>query len=711
MKYDPQKIPYARNLAATSIEFANSFETLQEKTSPDYQAKIQSPETYRRWAMDPNTQHCHFSGTIGENPNARVSNQNPPEFSVAFVADFDDTFDREILSKKIARAKYPPTYISKTKSNRLRAVWEFESPARFSGDASLAREFFRVLGKHLKLSNFYTGLDIKSYEPTQIYDIGSNWERTGAKLPPPIITDVLFEAINSNKKYHEASQIPWEAIRDEVSRKYGDKVRLHRNAAFSPGERCNAFWLDGINDSAAYIFEAGIYSYSQNRFAHWDEILGETFVNEFRAATRDNVTKDWFVCDSVIYEVIGDRVHKRGREWFGDFLEVTGVQKKDKSGYLQFLRQSKSVDAVGPVVYGAQPVAKSGGSRILNTSRIRLTQPEPGEFDAWTELLAHLFKNDDESRFHILRWIQHAYESARLVSLGKPGTRGLALFLCGGKGSGKSLLSSAISEGIFGGHSDPEDWFMGMTPFNEELFEKFIWNLDDPVSMSGGSKARRQFTNRVKKAVAASSATVTAKGRKSFDTKWFGRIIASCNDDPDSIQALPDSKGAAEDKTLILSTTDQPFLPPLDFRDRLFEQTPAFLYWLTTELEFPETWADAFLGADRTGGRFGQLAYTTPEISQKLDGADIDGEFLDHLRTAADEAGYGGAIEMKPAQMLEIPGVKDFFSSPQSLGLALRRLRIKHPDVVLAPERANNHSRCYKILGYEAESDAFGGPF
>jgi hypothetical protein len=692
-------IPYLKNLGARNSHFAPGYEALQKLKSNEYTATIDAGE-YDAWKSNPKTNHAFFSPCVGTNADKRVSEANPPEYAIAFVGDFDDLFVEEIIKAKIERAEFPPTYISKTKRGNLRAIWHFSKPVQFAGDAALAKKFFEVLGHEIHAPNFYTGLDQCSFNPAQYFDVADGWQQVGESLDSDIVTLAHFTAAKHHPKYNVESDIPFDAVKEEVEKRFADSLRVEKDADFAVDTRCNRFWEDGTNPTICWIKPAGIYNHERSKFVTWKEILGSRFVDKYRAQTIESIVADWYLEGNRLWETTPSGVAVRGMDLFKYHLLEFGVEKKnDAKDFVNHIRTTKTVDGVGPVIYGQKPVATVGRKRILNTSSVELTKPVQGDFSAWEGLIGHIFQGDEISMSHFLRWTQRAYESAHSIANGGDGKKGLALFICGAKETGKSTLVNALSDFIFGGAADPEAYFTGETAFNEEIYEKFIWRMDDPPSITGDPRQRRTVTTKIKFYVASDEFTVTAKGRKTINTRWKGRIVVSCNDDADSIQALPDNKGAVDDKVLILGTTDKKLNVKDGFRSRLEEQAPAFLFWVLNLWRPSEYWTETFMPSESL--RFGQLAYTTPRLAEEIDANDTDGDLLTILREYADEVG-NGEIEMSAGNMLEdITGLKSFCRNGQQLGVALKRLKVKHPEVVSVPERSNNRGRKWIVRGFD----------
>ena len=100
----------------------------------------------------------------------------------------------------------------------------------------------------------------------------------------------------------------------------------------------------------------------------------------------------------------------------------------------------------------------------------------------------------EEQLKYELAWLHYAYKNAKE---GNP-QKGHAHFLVGEPNCGKTLYNTVVLAGLFGGHIKASEFLTGKSDsFNDHLFSKYIWTVDDEAPTA--SKAMHtSFTAKVK---------------------------------------------------------------------------------------------------------------------------------------------------------------------------------------------------------------------
>lgn len=254
------------------------------------------------------------------------------------------------------------------------------------------------------------------------------------------------------------------------------------------------------------------------------------------------------------------------------------------------IREERKIDSVGPCVHQAEGLIEDQelGLRILNRSRVQTLAPAdtcrgPADFPFLHATLQSYYDENDLpkdtppglQRDIFLAWMQYAYKTARERRLEK----GQVLIHSGPANSGKTLLASTVIGPALGGFMDATPYLSGKTNFGAALFSSAVWMIDDPEPET--AEARRAFTAKLKRMAANSVHSAEEKYQKGATFRWNGRMVVLCNDDPQSIQALPNLDMANRDKVELLRVAGGKVWPSWDeLRAVTRRELPFFLSWL-----------------------------------------------------------------------------------------------------------------------------------
>ena len=182
----------------------------------------------------------------------------------------------------------------------------------------------------------------------------------------------------------------------------------------------------------------------------------------------------------------------------------------------------------------------------------------------------------DEQLDYFYAWLKRWYESA-LEGRMQPGQ---ASFFAGVPNTGKTLLSNVILSRIFGGHIDASSFLSGEDNFNSHLFNSAVWAVDDVVPLTD-NKSHLKFSALIKKMAANRTFSVREKYRVDKLVEWNGRVVVTCNTDPESIRILPDVDLSNRDKINLFRVAERDtFTFPRDVADIIASELPLFLRWL-----------------------------------------------------------------------------------------------------------------------------------
>jgi hypothetical protein len=346
----------------------------------------------------------------------------------------------------------------------------------------------------------------------------------------------------------------------------------------------------------------------------WSSILGRDFVRKYEADRIGGAIENiWF--DG------RDYWHQRSDgHWASsnksDIILALKVNKRlsasvpRNAGFseveqaLENIHQHQYISCAAPLIHRPEGIVYTNGLRILNTSTVSVLQPAEGgtgspstlssvgaggdrASDLWPlssdlcqfpwlhSYFSTLF-DPSEQLDYFLAWLQRWYKSA----LDQRMLPGQASFFAGVPNTGKTLLSTLILSRIFGGHIDASSFLCGDDNFNSHLFQTAVWAVDDVVPLTD-RKSHMKFSALIKKMAANRTFSVREKFKVDKTVEWNGRIVVTCNTDPESIRILPDVDLSNRDKINLFKVADRDdFDFPQDVATIIQTELPYFLRWL-----------------------------------------------------------------------------------------------------------------------------------
>jgi len=204
------------------------------------------------------------------------------------------------------------------------------------------------------------------------------------------------------------------------------------------------------------------------------------------------------------------------------------------------------------------------------------SQVDPSRDFPWLQNYFSTFFDPVEQLDYFYAWLRRWYSSA-LDGRMLPGQ---ASFFAGVPNTGKTLLSTGILSRIFGGHIDASSFLSGEDNFNSHLFNSAVWAVDDVVPLTD-TKTHLRFSALIKKMAANRTFSVREKYRVDKLIEWNGRVVVTCNTDPESIRILPDVDLSNRDKINLFRVADRDtFTFPRNVADIIQAELPFFLRWL-----------------------------------------------------------------------------------------------------------------------------------
>jgi hypothetical protein len=294
----------------------------------------------------------------------------------------------------------------------------------------------------------------------------------------------------------------------------------------------------------------------------------------------------------------------KGRYGLSPRKEKHEVMSEVERG-LFMIHNEKRVKAALPFPMIQERIVEYDGDRYFNTATVKPIVPADGEqkwgenFPIIADWLETIF--GEEQLQYEIGWLHYAYRGA--VD-GKP-EKGHAHFLVGEPNCGKTLYNTTVLAGLFGGHIKASEYLVGKNDnFNEHLFTKFLWTVDDEAPNSSRAM-HTSFTAKIKEHVANNEFLMHGKFKTPGRAKWSGRLSITLNDDPTSLRILPDLDMSVKDKVMIFRM--KPFGKfTRCFKGKIEKELKYFAKYVY-DYEIPDEMLDV---------RFGVQAYIESSISQ-----------------------------------------------------------------------------------------------
>jgi hypothetical protein len=496
---------------------------------------------------------------------SRVSETNPAVGLRGMVLDYDVKLDQERLAASIAEIPSPlrPQFVERSLSGNFRVVWVFEAEIVVP-DSAFAKAVFLGLMTRVKAQSLSAGLDRKSEDPAQVWVNGVDWFPVEST---PVSEGVVLETVmDVAKRFRpEAGSIPLEKIAAEVNRRWP--------GAWSGDFALNAtgprFWEVGAdNPRGAMVKPTGMLCFTGPvGWVTWSEILGDEWVRKAQEERMsDAVEGIWFDGRAYWMQTAGGIWRPRSREDTLLTLHSRGLNPRvpknetisEAGRVLVYLQNQRRVDAAAPLVNRGPGLQTVLTKTVLNTTRVRALPPAPEpcgpEKFPWLQqfLVNHFAEPYNGPLDHFLAWLQRGYEGL----LNYKSLMGQAVFICGPKNNGKTLLALRVCRMLFGGvAADPLDHFCGRTPFTSDLYEVYFWSLNDADTPKEAERAT--LLAKIKDAVVNPTHSYHPKFCDRATIEATIRFLATLNDDPQAVGLLPEVNSNTADKMMFFRS--QPY--------------------------------------------------------------------------------------------------------------------------------------------------------
>lgn len=654
-----------------------------------------------KWS-DPATNYCHFSGYEGMLPAQRIGTTNPPAVLHAMVADFDAVYTAEQVTKAAASAKVTPNWTSSTGKGGCRMVWLLADPVPLL-DGKLVAAFLDTASKRLGLTRLLPEWDRAAWENVATYyAAGTNWTKTSDKpLEADTVAGWMLEAGNRlNWRKSGGVVIPVESIQQEAETRWTGGW----GGSWAIGARGRNFWepMASGNPRACVLRETGFQCFSGAKaFYTFRDVFGAAFVEKYEA-DRVGAAVNGIYFDGENYWANdgGTTWEKTKRVDLLTTLKVRGLSASTERGdtcsevdrALVHINQRNRVTAAGQWVYFRPGLQRVKGELVLNRSRVRPLPPVEHHSGSWgdgfprlADWLDHLLA-DPIQLDYLMAWLRRFYSGAAAY---KP-NKGLSLFIAGPVNRGKTYLSDKVISTLMGGHYDIGDYMTDGGSFANGCYEHGLWTVGD-ARPANDWKSRQQYTARLKKLVANREFLANEKYEKAYMTQWYGRVIVTCNDDPVSIQMLPDLDQSTSDKVAFLRISRDSKPVPPDADAVAEEELPYLAGWLLASVD------SEFIEQD---SRLGQVAFHDRKMAEVVRSGGRAHLFEELLYAAAkDIAGDDGTWKGNATELFKALAAADQASmrehSPVTVGQLLTQLlSLSRPYIQF---KRGGNSRAYTI--------------
>lgn len=597
----PVLLPSIPNLVSTSADFVCPW-LFPGDAIP---AEVRGPKAKVKrtaWQTTPDTVHNFFSGWEGLTPSSRISDKqdgNPPYKLHAIVADYDAPLSEEEIVNGITRmGEFVPTYFGRSLSGNVHVVWLLEQPVIVPSFA-FAAELMRFIAKRMGVDRFGVKLDGPAFSnPGKYYCNGCDWSAIQGepKISKSMAQGWVMEVAESFSFRDNSSgvQIPLDVVWEELQKKF---PQAQWPTDFVEGSTGPSFWVEGSSSpKSAIVKPEGMYTFAAHAtkaWWSWRDLLGAQFVDGYESKSLGAAVENIFFDGKNYWRLDGqNNWGPYSKEDTASHLVISrNVPKSAPKGQpsvvdrcLEHIRHWSKINGACPFVFKPSGMVRVGQTSMLNTFTKRVLPPadgvvewgDNGQMPFISSLVDGLLASE-EQRQSLLSWLHRFYASAHECNI----QSGQNIFIVGGAGVGKTLFSTRVVAPLVGGHATAEDYLMGQTAFNSQLFDSALWTIDDN-SAAVDAASHRKFSTIIKRMAANTTFEYHAKFQVPCQVVWQGRVIVTMNADEESIRMLPDLDISILDKISIFKAADKPrkFPKSTEIEKLLQRELPYFARYL-----------------------------------------------------------------------------------------------------------------------------------
>jgi hypothetical protein len=635
-------LPSLPNLVSTGVELVCPW-TFAGNIPAEVRGK-DNKKKRSEWIESAATQHNVYSGWEGFSPNLRISSNkggNAPFKLLALVGDYDaPSTPDEILRGCERLGDYIPNYYEHTLSGYGRFVWLLEQPITVPS-REFAVALLKFLKKRLKPELLSVGLDEPAWNaPERYYTNACSWKELSAdRLPKSLMDGWVMQVAEdfSFKKTGGSIAIPLEIAVEELKKRYPS---FDWPGDFALGSQGPSFWIEGsASPKSALVKAEGLYTFSAHAVKpwwSWKDLLGAQFVEAYETKSLGEAVEGIFYDGKAYWRQNGPgKWCPFNKEDTAMHLHITrGLSNSRPRGgssdvdrALEHIRHWAGVIGAAPFVFRPPGIMHlTGDQRVLNTFTRHVVTPAPGPV-TWgsggpmpflSEYIGGFF-DPVEQLDYFLAWLQRFYASAHELKI----ESGQNIFIAGQPGIGKTLLSTQVIAKLVGGHAAAENYLMGKTDFNSQLFETALWTVDD-TSANDDLQAHKKFSTIVKRMAANTTFEYHAKFQVPCQVRWQGRVVVTCNTDEESIRIIPDLDVSILDKIMIFRAADRKLtFPPSRELEATIEKELPYLARYLLDWQAP--------AHTRGSNRFGVASYHEESLVKVAKHSSRSNSFLEIL--------------------------------------------------------------------------------
>lgn len=306
------------------------------------------------------------------------------------------------------------------------------------------------------------------------------------------------------------------------------------------------------------------------------------------------------------------------RERYKAHLMARGFGPRMVEAIICWCEINERIQYFGPVAGRAPGYYEDNGNRIIVDRGPVLLETAPGHWDNLRKIIEGLlYFGETPERGKIQTdtfygWLRSSIEALR----GGKRQSQQVLVICGPEDCGKSLLQHLITHFLGGRSAKAHRYFSGQTTFNGDMLGAEHLIIEDDY-MPSDIKSRLALGAQFKQfAVGTEAVSFNAKFQQAINLRAFFRVSVTCNDESENLMVLPPLNGDIGNKIVVLraSRFDMP-MPTVTaeekevFWNSLYNEIPAFLWWLQNEFELP---------MDRVDRRYGVSSWIHPDILEKV---------------------------------------------------------------------------------------------
>ncbi|HLH56310.1 MAG TPA: primase-helicase family protein [Verrucomicrobiae bacterium] len=568
----------------------------------------------------PGTEWNVYTAARGVGERRRICTENPVGAMRGLVVDYDAPSSFEAAVGYLTKAKclFEPNLLEHSLSGNLRLVWCFGRELLIP-DAEFYSHMINVLHKALGVEYLLPQFDPNSRKAAQVYINGGEWHLHN---PKPVPWEALIGLLMKAGKELDTGtrdEIPLATIAKEVENRFPGRWK----GPFELNNTGVRFWDKNADcPTGCQVKPDGMLCFTGHTgFMKWEAIFGATWANEQRVLNLGRHAEGKHFDGRIYWKENMNQWKDVCREDLLLALKISGVATKPRRGQvasdaeavLNYIQTFNRIDGAAPIVNRKPGLIVLDGQRILNTSTIRALQPadasnvSPAQFPFVWDLVSNLFASTEQGSLNSwLAWMKRFY----LAVLQYRALMGQAIFLCGPKDCGKTLLVYRVIKPLVGDKAaNPYSFFTGETPFNSELFQSPLLMINDEEALPN-FQVKSRFQARLKSFVVNPSHTYHKKFAAPISVEWTGRLVSTLNDDPSSVGLLPEVNSNTNDKIMFFRAKER--LKPWEDADiieaKIGAELPFFARFLL-EWEPPKELM--------IGGRMGVKSFFDPDILAK----------------------------------------------------------------------------------------------